>query len=120
MSREKRHKANRRGLSAERRAAWELRLKGYTVLERGYRCPLGEIDIIARRANVLTFIEVKARETLAAALNAIGPEQRGRIERAAQHFIAARPDCVSLDVRFDVVAIMPYRWPRHIVDAWRP
>lgn len=120
MSLGERHKANRRGQSAERRAAWVLRLKGYTILERGYRCSLGEIDIIARRANVLAFIEVKARETFAAALNAIGPEQRGRIERASQHFIAARADSAACDVRFDVIAIMPYRWPRHVVDAWRP
>ncbi|MEX0695289.1 MAG: YraN family protein [Rhodospirillales bacterium] len=120
MSRDKRLKANRLGQGAERRAAWVLRLKGYTILERGYRCPQGEIDIIARRGNVVAFIEVKARESYAAALNAVGPVQRGRIERAAQHYIAAHAGLNVCDLRFDVMAIMPYHWPRHVIDAWRP
>ena len=61
-----------RGLVAEGIAAWVLRLKGYRVLATRYRTPLGEIDIVARRGKVLAFVEVKARPTVEAGLEAIG------------------------------------------------
>jgi len=120
MSKKQRHRANRRGQLGEWLAAWALRLKGYTILEKGYRCPLGEIDIIARRLSIVAIVEVKARNTFADALTAIGPEQRGRITRAAEHFLAHRPELAQCDLRFDVVAIMPHCWPKHVADAWRP
>jgi putative endonuclease len=52
--------AFRTGLSAEGRAAAYLMLKGYRILARRFRTPYGEIDIVARRRNLLAFVEVKA------------------------------------------------------------
>ncbi|MFQ5775778.1 MAG: YraN family protein [Kiloniellaceae bacterium] len=115
----RRRRAYGRGRSAERRAAWWLRLKGYRILARGVRVPLGEIDLVARRGRVLALVEVKARPSLAAAHEALGPRQRRRIERAAAVFLQRRPDLAALDLRFDVVLIAPRRPPRHIADAWR-
>jgi putative endonuclease len=59
----RRRKAERRGKRGEGWATWLLRLKGYRILVRRARTPLGEIDIIARRGRVTAFIEVKARDT---------------------------------------------------------
>jgi putative endonuclease len=115
-----RRAAYKRGRGAEFRAALLLRAKGYRILARGYRCPAGEIDIVARRGAVLVAVEVKARATLATAAEAINQRQRGRIERALSIFIAQKSDYSACDIRFDAILISPWRWPRHIVDAWRP
>lgn len=114
-----RRRAYRRGRWAERGAALYLRLKGYRILGRGVRTPVGEIDLIVRRGQVLALVEVKARTNRAAALGAVGARQRRRIERAAEAFLQRRPDLAALDLRFDVVAVAPWRWPRHVVGAWR-
>ena len=115
-----RRAAYRRGRWAETRAALLLRAKGYRIVARGYRCPAGEIDIIARRGAVLVAVEVKARATLATAAEAIDQRQRGRIERALSLFISQKPGHSACDVRFDAILFSPWRWPQHIVDAWRP
>lgn len=115
-----RRAAYRRGRGAESRAALLLRAKGYRIVARGFRCPAGEIDIIARRGAVLVAVEVKARAALAAAAEAIDRRQRHRIERALGVFIARKADYSACDIRFDAILFTPWRWPRHIVDAWRP
>jgi putative endonuclease len=98
---------------------WHLRLRGYRVLARSYRVPVGEIDIIARRGAVLAAIEVKARDTLDAAGEAIAPRQRRRIARAFEHFLTRHPQFARLTLRFDVMLVAPYRLPRHLPNAWR-
>ena len=114
-----RQRAERRGHGAERISVWLLRLKGYRILARRFRVPAGEIDLIARRGRVLVAVEVKARPALAAAAEAVTARQRRRIVRALEHFRARRPDLAALDCRFDVVMVMPGRWPRHLRDAWQ-
>lgn len=115
-----RRAAYRRGRSAEGRAAWLLRAKGYRIAARGYRCRVGEIDIVARRGRVIVAVEVKARATLTAAADAISHRQRARIGRALSDFLAHNPQYAGCDIRFDAILVLPRRWPRHIVDAWRP
>jgi putative endonuclease len=111
--------AQRHGLAAETWAAWRLRLAGYRVLARNFRVGAGEIDLIVRRGNVVAFVEVKARADDTAAAEALQPMQRQRIRNAAAAFLARRPDLAGLDLRFDVVLVVPRRLPRHIQDAWR-
>lgn len=108
------------GRLAESLCAWHLRFRGYRILARRFRSPLGEIDIVARRGNTLAVVEVKARADAAQAMDSLGPRQRGRIQRAAEVFIAARPALAGMDVRFDVMVVTPWRPPDHIMDAWRP
>src|ERR1700674_870653 len=72
------------GVSAEARAAAFLIAKGYRVLARRFRTPYGEIDIVARRRNLVAFIEVKARGSLDEAAYAVTPRQQARIIDAAQ------------------------------------
>jgi putative endonuclease len=96
-----------------------LRLRGWHILARGWRCPSGEIDILARRGSVLAVIEVKSRGEIAVAAAALTPRQRRRIARAAEAFLMTRPDLAGLDLRFDVMLVAPLRLPQHWRGAWR-
>ena len=89
--RECRRLAYRRGRRGEALAAWWLRLKGYRILERGLKSPVGEIDIVACRGRTLAIVEVKRRDDHVAAVDAIGPRQQARIARAAAWLLTRRP-----------------------------
>lgn len=117
------HDAQRRiafrfGLSAESRAAAFLIAKGFRILARRFRTPLGEIDIVARRRGVLIFVEVKARDSFDAAAEAIGKRQQSRIIAAAQLWLASHPEDTMRDMRFDVVLVVPGCVPRHLPAAF--
>ena len=113
-----RRKAEKRGRRGEYLAAAALMLKGYAILEMRHKTPMGEIDIIARRGNLIAFIEVKARLTVDAAINAITHKARRRICAAGAAYLA-RKRLDEFDQRFDVIVVRPRRWPVHIRDAWR-
>ena len=98
---------------------WLLRLKRYRILARRHRNAAGEIDIVARRGNLVAFIEVKARRDLRLARESLTRVQRRRISRAAQVFLQKNPRLQSLDCRFDAMLVAPGRLPRHEIDAWR-
>lgn len=116
--RRNRRRARRYGLAAEHLAAVALRLKGYRILERNYRTKLGEIDIIARKGDLVAIVEVKARASVAGAADAVGYQARQRIGRAAHHWLATRRDAHRLSLRFDIIAIRPWRWPVHLKNAF--
>jgi putative endonuclease len=114
-----RRRAYARGRRAERLAAWWLRLKGYRVLARGWRSPVGEIDLVVRRGATLAIVEVKHRDSLAVAGEAIAPRQQRRLRRAAELFLQRHPELAGLELRFDALLLVPGKLPRHIADAWR-
>lgn len=115
----RRRGAYRSGHAGEFLAAMRLLLTGHRILARRYRTRVGEIDLIARRGQVVAFIEVKKRADLATGLEAVTPLSRQRIRRAAELFMRRNPALSELALRFDVMVITPFPWPRHIVDAWR-
>jgi putative endonuclease len=106
------------GLSAESRAAAYLVAKGYRIVARRFRSPVGEIDIVARRRGTLIFVEVKARERLDDAAEAVIVRQQRRIVAAAEAWLAAHPDDMNCDMRFDVMLVAPKSLPRHIQAAF--
>ena len=106
------------GISAESRAAAYLIAKGYRILARRWKCPRGEIDIVARRRRVLIFVEVKARPTLDIAAESVTPRQRQRIAAAAEAWLATYPDPAISDMRFDAMLVAPGKMPRHIEAAF--
>jgi putative endonuclease len=116
--RAERVEAFRLGLSAESRAALFLIAKAYRIVARRYRTPFGEIDIVARRRNDLVFVEVKARETLDDAAEAVTGRGKERIVAAAELWLAQHPADARCAIRFDVVLVAPGKLPRHIVDAF--
>jgi len=113
-----RRAAFRLGLSAETRAAALLLAKGYRVVAKRFRSGVGEVDLVARRGNVLVFVEVKARDRLDDAAEAVTPRQRRRIVAAAEAWLAANPHDVTRNIRFDAILIAPRHWPRHIQAAF--
>ena len=111
--------AYRRGHRSEWLAAAALMAKGYRIVARRYRTKLGEIDLIARRGDLVAIVEVKARPNLAAAMDAIGGMSERRIEAAADLWLARQRDYARLSMRFDMVAVLPWRWPVHVPDVFR-
>jgi putative endonuclease len=106
------------GLSAETRAAAYLMAKGYRILAKRFRTPHGEIDLVARRRNLVAFVEVKARATLDEAAFAVTPRQQRRIVDAAQAWLVAHPEHAEFELRFDAMLIAPRRLPRHVLAAF--
>lgn len=111
-------KAYRRGHVSEWLAAAALLLKGYRILARRHRTRLGEIDLIVRRGDLVAMVEVKARRTLTEAMEAVGPLAERRISAAADLWLARQRDHARLSIRFDLVAVLPWRWPVHVENAW--
>ena len=116
--RPERQAAFRVGISAESRAVAFLIAKGFRILARRWRSPLGEIDIVARRRHLLVFAEVKARASLAEAAESVDERQPRRISAAAEVWLAANPDKTIFDIRFDAILVAPGKIPRHIPAAF--
>jgi len=119
LNREGRQRAWRLGWWAESLCALALRLRGYRIVARRLRTPVGEVDILARRGRVLAVIEVKARREIATAAESVTERQKQRLIRAAGWVVSGRPDLAVLQLRFDVMLVAPWRLPMLIVDAWR-
>jgi putative endonuclease len=117
-ARPERQFAFRRGLSAETRAAALLLAKGFRIVARRWRSPVGEIDLIVRRGRLLVFVEVKARHQLDDAAEAVTMRQQRRIAAAAAAWLASHADDRDRDLRFDAVLVAPWRVPRHIPAAF--
>lgn len=113
----KRQRAERGGRRAEKIAALWLQLKGWTILGRRIRTPVGEIDLVARRGRTLAFVEVKARATAEAAGFALD-EYRLRRVAAAAEAVAHRFARPGDDMRIDAMFVVPRRLPRHLTNVW--
>lgn len=115
--RTERRRRYRRGWVSEHLAAAFLMAKGYRVLARRQKTPAGEIDLIAVRGRRLAFVEVKQRASLLEAEAAIGPRQRARVRRAADLWLARHPRYAEHEIGFDLIFLMPRRWPVHLENA---
>ena len=100
----------RRGRASEYLAIWLLRAKGYRIIARRVRSPVGEIDLIAVRRRRLAIVEVKRRPTLEQAACSITPTQQQRIMRASEFWLKRNPAYAGHDLGFDVVLLAPRRW----------
>ncbi|MGM4912776.1 YraN family protein [Rhizobium sp. 768_B6_N1_8] len=114
----RRRKALRRGSAAEYIAAIFLMLKGYRILAMRYKTKLGEIDIIARKGDLAVFVEVKARADEMGAVDAVSFASQKRIRAASDLWLARQRDYSRLSQRYDIVAILPGKLPRHFPDAF--
>lgn len=96
----------RLGHSGERAAADFLRAKGYEVVIENYRCPLGEIDLVARDGRTLVVCEVKTRKDDSAGhpLESITPRKRAKLRQVAEYYWEYEAD-QSLALRFDFIAV---------------
>ncbi len=112
-------RARGRGLRGEEAAAAWLAERGYSILARNFRCRSGEIDIVAEHQGVIAFVEVKSWRGLGKAdlEYAVGPRKRRRLQLAARHFLACRPQMGGRRLRFDVVLLSGGRI-EHLEDAF--
>ncbi len=115
--RDERRAREREGRQAEWVAALWLRLRGYRVLRKREKTPLGEIDLIAVRGHRLAFVEVKRRATRDAAEASITPAQRARVRRAASLWLARNTRYQSHELGFDILFLIKGHWPQHLENA---
>lgn len=96
----------RTGKQGEDIAIRHLQKLGYQILERNYRCPLGEIDIVAREGKAIIFVEVKSRKTEAFGEpeQAVGKAKQKKMSLLSLYYLEQNR-CSSRDARFDVVAV---------------
>lgn len=113
-----RERAEARGRLAETAALLALRLKGYRLLARRFKCKTGEVDLIMRRGDVTAFVEVKARGTVDDGVIAVTPQQQRRIAAAARAWLARDERARSSACRFDIVVVSPYLISHHIENAF--
>ena len=101
------------GRMAEESVVRDYRHRGYEVVAQRWRGKGGEIDLIMARGKSIAFVEVKRRATLEAALAALTPQQTARLVAAAQQVVQGRKAFQALEIRLDLVALAPGRFPRH-------
>ena len=99
-------KNKRLGKQGEDRAARYLKSSGYKILERSYKNPFGEVDIIASKGEVIAFIEVKTRinENYGAPSEAVDRRRREKYVKAAEYYFYGKQ--IDLTVRFDIIEIL--------------
>lgn len=113
-----RQRAERFGRRAEWVAILSYLLRLYWPVAIRARTRSGEIDLVLRGRGMLVFAEVKYRPSLDGAAFALTARQQQRIARAAASFLASRPQFAGFACRFDVVCVAPWRWPRHVENAF--
>lgn len=104
------------GQWGEQRAADYLKAQGYRIVERNYRCRIGEIDLIAYKEGVLSFVEVKTRRSLNYGLpcEAIGIRKQRRMARIVEFFSAAHPCWDGVEWSVDIVEMLVLEGRCHI------
>jgi putative endonuclease len=95
------------GQKGEKQAAQYLKKKGYKVVTANYRCQYGEIDLIARDADILIFIEVKTRTStdFGGPTAAVDYRKQQQISKVAHHYLVTHHND-DVDARFDVISIL--------------
>ena len=96
-----------RGDEAEERACRFLEGAGFRIAERNWRGNGGEADIVARKGELLAFVEVRSREapSFGTPEESVDLAKRRRIVRAARHYLSTIPAASWREARFDVIAV---------------
>ncbi|MCX8023303.1 MAG: YraN family protein [Syntrophorhabdaceae bacterium] len=94
------------GSKGEESALWALKENGYRIIEKNYRSPFGELDIIAEEDGYLVFVEVKKRNSsfYGSPFEAVNRIKQRRIIKTAM-FYMKHNNCFDRKIRFDVVGI---------------
>lgn len=113
----RRELAEKRGRRGELIAAWWLRFQGWHIVGQRLKTPWGEVDLVARRGNMIAFIEVKTRTSDADLATAIDRWRLRRVAAAAEQLLP-RYAKGRENMRIDVILVAPWRWPHHLVNVW--
>lgn len=118
MSKEQKLQGTRKGQLGEVIAAMLLICKGYRIIHRRLRSPLGEVDLLARQGKTLVVVEVKWRGELETALYAVSKKQQLRLQRVGEALFQQQAYERELDtLRFDVICVAPFKI-KHIQNAF--
>ncbi|MBA3676870.1 MAG: YraN family protein [Sphingosinicella sp.] len=112
-----RQRAEQKGRRAEAFAALWLQLKGWRIIGRRVRTPVGEVDLIARRGRIVAFVEVKARATARDGDLALDAYRLRRVAAAAEA-LASRYTKAGDDIRIDAIFVISRRLPHHLANVW--
>ena len=119
----KSRQTKRLGQSAEALAADFLISNGYEIITRNFYSAYGEIDLIAKAANLLVFVEVKARcSNLESALNSVSKAKQQKIINTASIFLSQNSNYELMPTRFDVISVIQkndIKQLHHLPDAFR-
>ena len=118
MSASQRQKREALGRRVENIATLYLRLKGYRILTRRFKCKAGEIDIIARKKDLVVIVEVKARPNLEQAQQSISASSKRRIMAATNVFLGQTKNLQRFGVRYDAIFILPRLKIIHEKNFW--
>jgi putative endonuclease len=103
-----------------------LEQHGFRIIARGYRCRMGELDLVCTDGRKLVVVEVRARASggPCSAVETIGAQKRRRIVQATRHLLMRRPELAAVPIRFDVIAFdaidtadASLRWIENAFDA---
>lgn len=108
--------STKQGQRGEDRAARHLQQRGYTVLDRNIRLGRGELDIVARRGDLIVFVEVKAHQSRESGLLAMHPDKCARLQSAAETWLSRHANYSDCQCRFDLIILTP----RVGLPAWVP
>ena len=106
-----------KGYFGEFLASLLLICKGYRILARRFKTPYGEIDIIAKKKNVIVFVEVKARKTMDKCFVAITQKQLHHIQNASEMYISIKQQFANCDRRYDVILVANFAFPLHVENV---
>lgn len=108
------------GRRGERLAARFLKRKGYRILNRNWRCPVGEIDLVCADGDALVFVEVKSRteDDFLPPEAGVGWRKRKKLERLALYYMSAR-GLEGIDWRVDAVSVTLRTWRRADLTLFR-
>jgi len=117
--------STKKGQVAETQATYYLQRKGYTILDRNARGGSGELDIVAQKNDILTFVEVKAHQQRDSSLEAMHTHKCERLRSAALAWLSKHKQYATLQCRFDLIILTPrqglLRLPKieHLIDMFR-
>ncbi|MEO0074532.1 MAG: YraN family protein [candidate division WOR-3 bacterium] len=98
--------ANQLGQTGEKVARNYLKKQGYKILEKNFRCSIGEIDIIAQDKSTIVFIEVKTRRSnLIQPFESVGFKKQEKLRSLAEYYLQEK-DYLDKEVRFDILSII--------------
>ncbi|QFU74970.1 YraN family protein [Halioglobus maricola] len=108
------------GDSYENFASQWLLDRGLRLLERNFRCKVGEIDLIALDGDQLVFVEVRARSNprFASAVATVDRRKQRKLRLAALHYLQKTRGTTRVHCRFDVIAIEPRQFPDEPAVRW--
>lgn len=96
-----------KGREGEARAARYLKRRGYEILDRNVRGGRGELDIVARKGEMLAFVEVKSHQSREQGLLAVHEDKCERLRSAANAYLGRHPGLATLQCRFDLIILTP-------------